>query len=76
MVPLMIYSGIGSMMNAIGGNMKLLSAILSGIAYGTIGIVLATVGVSIDKWQFWVIMLCMFLNGFSSYVSRYDHGQR
>ena len=61
------------MMNVLGGNMKLLSAILTGISYGTLGIALAAAGVSFDKWQFWVIMLCMLLNGFSSYVSGYEH---
>lgn len=62
------------MMNVLGGNMKLLSTILTGISYGTLGIVLATAGVPFDKWQFWVIMLCMLLNGFFSYVSGYEHG--
>ena len=64
------------MMNVLGGNMKLLSAILTGISYGTLAIVLSTVDVSVDKWQFWVIMLCMLLNGFSSYVSGYEHDRR
>lgn len=59
------------MMNVLGGNMWF--SLVSAVIYAVIGVVLATAGVTVDNWQFWVVLLCMFANGLCSYISGYEH---
>lgn len=47
-------------------------ALLTGIIYAVIGVVLATAGVTVSNWQFWVVLLCMAANGLCSYISGYE----
>lgn len=52
------------------------SLLVPGVIYAILGVVLATAGVTVSNWQFWVVLLCMFANGLCSHISGHERGQK
>lgn len=42
--------------------------ILGIVPYAVVGVVLATVGVGIDKWQLWAVLVCMLVSDGISWI--------